>query len=123
MKDVLEFFDRTRIGLEDYSSLDNLMHIAENDVAAVVVCEKVIPENVSRIEIFHENERAALYTDLTIASVPIRYTNEDGTVTVVIKLREKTSIEHRLDVLEESQSVQDGAIEDLGLAMSDMMEG
>lgn len=123
MKDVLVLFDGTRIELEDYSSIDNLMHIAENDVSAVAICDKITLENVSRVEMFHGDDRIALYRNLIIAKPPIRYTNEDGTVTVVISLRERTSVEARLDALEESQNTQDGAIEDLGMAVSDLVEG
>ena len=36
--------------------------------------------------------------------------------------REKTDLEIRVDALEESQDVQDGAIEDLGAAVSEMTE-
>lgn len=123
MKDVLVLFDGTRIELEDYSSIDNLMHIAENDASAVAICDKITSENISRVEMFHGDDRIALYRNLIIAKPPIRYTNEDGTVTVVIFLRERTSVEARLDALEESDSVQNGAIEDLGLAISDIAEG
>ena len=42
---------------------------------------------------------------------------------VTISLREKTDIEKRLDALEESQQIQDGAIEDIGMVLSDMAEG
>ena len=37
--------------------------------------------------------------------------------------REKTELELRVDALEESQEVQDGAIEDIGLVLSDLAEG
>lgn len=43
-----------------------------------------------------------------------------------IHLREKTDVEiltERMDALEESQETQDGAIDDLGMAVSELMEG
>lgn len=52
----------------------------------------------------------AVYTDL-ILMAPAYHVNEDESVT--ISLREKTDIEKRLDALEESQDIQDGAIADL----------
>jgi hypothetical protein len=41
---------------------------------------------------------------------------------VVISLREKTAVELRLYALEESQETQDGAIADIGQALSDIVE-
>ena len=57
-----------------------------------------------------EESIAGVYTDMTLAD-PAYHVNEDGSVT--ISLREKTDIEKRLDALEESQDIQDGAIADL----------
>lgn len=51
-----------------------------------------------------------VYTDMILAD-PAYHVNEDESVT--ISLREKTDIEKRLDALEESQDIQDGAIADL----------
>jgi hypothetical protein len=52
----------------------------------------------------------AVYTDLILLE-PAYHVNADESVT--ISLREKTNIEKRLDALEESQDIQDGAIADL----------
>jgi hypothetical protein len=52
----------------------------------------------------------AVYTDLILLE-PAYHVNADESVT--ISLREKTDIEKRLDALEESQDIQDGAIADL----------
>lgn len=49
--------------------------------------------------------------------------NEDGVgITIIFGIREKTEVEKRLDALEESQSIQDGAIADRGDVVSEMME-
>lgn len=53
---------------------------------------------------------SGVYTDMILAD-PAYHVNEDGSV--MISLREKTDIEKRLDALEESQNIQDGAIADL----------
>lgn len=53
---------------------------------------------------------SGVYTDMILAD-PAYHVNEDESVT--ISLREKTDIEKRLDALEESQDIQDGAIADL----------
>ena len=53
---------------------------------------------------------SGVYTDMILAD-PAYHVNEDESVT--ISLREKTDVEKRLDALEESQDIQDGAIADL----------
>ena len=47
----------------------------------------------------------------------------DGKVEATFSLREKTELEKRLDAIEEGQSIQDGAIADLGEVVSTMAEG
>lgn len=42
---------------------------------------------------------------------------------VVVTMRIKTETEQRLDALEDAQRVQDGAISDLGAAVSDLADG
>lgn len=42
---------------------------------------------------------------------------------VVVTMRVKTETEQRLDALEDAQRVQDGAISDLGAAVSDLADG
>ena len=60
------------------------------------------------------------YTDLILMAAPVRQDTEDEKVSVTFGLREKTSVELQLDALEEGQAVQDGAIEDLGIVVSEM---
>ena len=67
-------------------------------------------------------EPHGIYDNLIADHAPTRQTLEDGGVLVVISLREKTAVELRLDALEESQETQDGAIADIGQALSDMVE-
>lgn len=57
------------------------------------------------------------YTDLVLVS-ETSTVSPDGTVLTSYHLREKTDEEKRLDALEEGQTVQDGAISDLGSATS-----
>lgn len=58
-----------------------------------------------------EQESATgVYTDM-ILEEPAYHVNADESVT--ISIREKTEVERRLDHLEESQDIQDGAIADL----------
>lgn len=125
----MTFKDGTRIEIEEGASLGHIAHIATNEANALFVCEKCTPDNVSEIKFSQPGEDGAEiitgeYTGLLLSGAPTRQTNEDGlSVTVTISLYEPSALELRVAALEESQTVQDEAIDDLGGAVSDMMEG
>lgn len=125
----MTFKDGTRIEIEEGASLGHIVHVATNEANALFVCEKCTPDNVSEIKFSQPGEDGAEiitgeYSGLLLSGAPTRATNEDGlSVTVVISLYEPSALELRIAALEESQSVQDEAIDDLGGAVSDMMEG
>lgn len=122
--DYMKLMDGTRITIEDGGSLDHIIHVAETEEDAVAVCAAVSLANLSHVEFCNEEDEAyGVYDGLLLNSIPTRQTNEDGTVTVTISVHEPSELERRVAALEESQSVQDGAIEDLGLAVSDLVEG
>ena len=125
----MTFKDGTRIEIEEGASLGHIVHIATNEANALFVCEKCTPDNVSEIKFSQPGEDGAEiitgeYSGLLLSYAPTRATNEDGlSVTVTISLYEPSALELRVAALEESQTVQDEAIDDLGGAVSDMMEG
>ena len=125
----MTFKDGTRIEIEEGASLGHIAYIATNEANALFVCEKCTPDNVSEIKFSQPGEDGAEiitgeYSGLLLSDAPTRATNEDGlSVTVTISLYEPSALELRVAALEESQTVQDEAIDDLGGAVSDMMEG
>ena len=121
----IKLADGTQYLIEDCASLDHIEHIAATEADALAVCTKLTPENLTHVEFATapDDEPHGIYENLVLNAAPIRQDTEDGKVLVVISLREKTELELRVDALEESQATQDGAIEDLGLAVSDMVEG
>lgn len=125
----MTFKDGTRIEIEEGASLGHIVHVATNEANALFVCEKCTPDNVSEIKFSQPGEDGAEiitgeYSGLLLSGTPTRATNEDGlSVTVTISLYEPSALELRVAALEESQGVQDEAIDDLGGAVSDMMEG
>lgn len=125
----MTFKDGTRIEIEEGASLGHIVHVATNEANALFVCEKCTPDNVSEIKFSQPGEDGAEiitgeYSGLLLSGAPTRQTEEDGiAVTVVISLYEPSALELRVAALEESQGVQDEAIDDLGGAVSDMMEG
>ena len=124
----MTFADGTKIEIEEGASLGNIVHIAPNEAMALFVCEKCTPDNVREITFSQPGEGGAdvvtgEYDNLVLTAAPTRATNEDGlTVTVVISLREQTELEARVEALEESQGVQDEAIDDLGGVVSELAE-
>ena len=123
----MTFKDGTRIEIEVGASLNHIVHIAQNEANALYVCEKCTPDNVGEITFSQPGEDGDTitgeYTGLILNGAPTRQTNEDGqTVTVVISMHEPTELELRVSALEESQGVQDGAIDDLATALSEGVE-
>lgn len=121
--DKLKFVDGTIIDIEDGATLSDITHIASNEANAMYVCGKVTAENVTSLQFLHGEAVTGNYQNVIIAAPTTREDGENGTVVVRMHFREKTDLEIRVDALEESQEVQDGAIEDIGTVLSDMAEG
>lgn len=121
----IKLADSTQIPIEDGASLDRIEHIAATEADALAVCAAFTPANLTHVEFATapDDEPHGVYDNLALIEPPTRQDTEDGKALVTIRLREKTDLELRVDALEESQATQDGAIEDLGLAVSDMVEG
>lgn len=118
--DKLKFTDGTVIDIEDGATLSEVTHIASNEANALFVCNKVTAENVEHLEFLHGDLITGSYDHVIIAAPTTREDGEEGAVIVRMHFREKTDVELRLDALEESQGVQDGAIEDIGAVLSDI---
>lgn len=120
--DKLRFMDGAEVDIEDGATLSEVTHIATNEANAMFVCNKVTAENVEHLEFLHGELITGSYDHVIIAAPTTREDGENGSVIVRMHFREKTDVELRLDALEESQEVQDGAIEDIGIVLSDMAE-
>lgn len=120
--DKLKFKDGTIIDIEEGGSLYDITHIATNEANAMYVCGKVTAENVASLQFLHGEAVTGDYQNVIIAAPTTREDGEEGAVIVRMHFREKTDVELRLDALEEGQTVQDGAIEDIGAVLSDMVE-
>ena len=119
--DKLKFYDGTIINIEDGASLADITHIARNEADAIFVCGKVTAENVVTLQFLHGEAVTGDYQNVVIAAPTTREDGEGETVVVRMHFREKTELEVRVDDLEESQEVQDGAIDDLGGVVSELM--
>lgn len=120
--DKLKFLDGTIIDIEEGATFAEVTHIASNEANALYVCGKVTPENVTHLDFLHGDAVTGSYDHVIIAAPTTREDGENGSVIVRMHFREKTEIEKRMDALEVSQEIQDGALEDLGAAVSELTE-
>lgn len=117
-KDKMILKDNTTIELEAGASLANIQVAAADRADMVEIWGKLTEDNLSSVQIqTGAGLTVGTYTDLVLVS-ETSTVSPDGTVLTSYHLREKTDEEKRLDALEEGQTVQDGAISDLGSATS-----
>ncbi|WP_302819165.1 MULTISPECIES: hypothetical protein [Hungatella] len=123
MKDTMNLKNGTVIELEAGASLRALQVAAADRAAMVATWEALTPDNLAAVQIkTGDGTVAGNYTDLVLVS-ETSVVAADGAVLTTYSLREKTAEEKRLDALEASQAVQDGAIGDLGEAVGTLSEG
>ena len=112
MNDYIRFADGSTLSIEGGASLSRIIHIAQDEAAAVAACALVTPANLQRVEVCTDGVTYGAYEGLVKDAEPFRYTNEDETVTVVISLREQSEVELRVRVLEEEMlEVQEALVE------------
>lgn len=95
-----------------------VLHIENGDIAALE--GQLTKQNLTEISI--SNAEGAVYGKYyNLQAVSLHKDLETGVVDVELKLEDRT--EARLSAVEEGQSLQDGAIADLGEVVSTMAEG
>lgn len=128
--DYIKLVDGYELTIEDGASIAEITHIAEDETAATEACAEIKKENVKRIEFWDENGTApyGVYGNMVLLAPATRQDEEvggepTGRVIVRFGLREQNEIEARLEALEVSQAIQDGAIEDIAEVVSELAEG
>lgn len=105
---------------EEAYNIGHMEHIAADETAAVSVSDAITRENLKHVEFRKDDVPTPYrtYDNLVVDTAPTRSTNKDGTVTVVISLREKNEIEkmaERLAAIEAEQTEQNEAIDFLAM--------
>lgn len=124
-KDKLILNDGTEIGLESGSSLSDIRVLSDTKADMVSKWDMLTPENLKSVRVVNTNGiTVGNYNDLVLVS---ETSYEKGKkIETSFHLQEKTDVEKRLDALEDvferGQEVQDGAIMDLGEAVSALSE-
>ena len=122
MKDKMILKNGSEIELEAGASINALQVRTANPPAMAEIWSKLTEENLKEVQIqTGEGLIVGNYMDLLLVS-EASVILENGVVLTTYHLREQTAVEKRLEALEVSQEIQDGAISDLGSATSALAE-
>ena len=122
MKDKLILKNQTEIEIESSASLSDIRVVSNTKYDMISAWDMLTPENLSSVRVVNgDGLTVGNYSDLVLVSETS--VEKDGKIETSFNLREKTEMEKRLDWIENRQEVQDGAITDLGAAVSGLAEG
>lgn len=126
MSEKLILKNNTEITIESASALSDIKVLSATKIEMVSVWDMLTEENLKHIEIQNENGIAIGIYDNVLLDSETATIQSDGKILTSFHLREKTDVEllrEEVEALKEGQEVQDGAITDLGTAVSDLSEG
>lgn len=114
--------DKTEIEVQEGVSLSNIQTIKNNMVEVDDLKTKLTKKgNLNSVQFKQDEEVVGEYENMILVSPMFTIDAlEEEKLLVTFGLREKTDVEKRLDALEESQTIQDGAIADLGSVIGEM---
>lgn len=121
MKDKIILSNNYEIEIESGASLSDIRVVSETKTDMLDTWDMLTPVNLASVRVINgDGMTVGTYNDLVL--VLETSTEKDGKIETSFNLREKTDTEKRLDALESGQEVQDGAIMDLGEAVSTLSE-
>lgn len=126
MKNKLMLVNQENLNIESGSSLSNMRILSDTKYDMVSAWDMLTGENLKHIEIQSVDGTVIGTYDNILLESETSTVQPDGRILTSFKLREKTKVEmleERIAQLESGQEVQDGAISDLGTAVSDLAEG
>lgn len=126
MNEKLILSSRSKINIESGSSLSDIKVVSATKYDMISTWDMLTEENLKHVEIQNEDGVAIGIYDNILLESETSTIQPDGTILTSFYLREKTEVEllrKRVEQLENGQEVQDGAISDLGAAVSDLAEG
>ena len=118
--------DNTEIEIKEGASIWDITAVANDFTALGTIAEALKKDkNLETVQFKTNDEVTGEYTDMILETPLFRDVDidNDGKVVANFSLREKTDIEKRLDAIEAGQTLQDGAIRDLGDVVSTIAEG
>lgn len=121
---ILVLKDKTEITLGNNSSRTHLLVTSASRAKMVDIWEKLTKDNLQELQLKVGGQVTGEYGDMLLVNETSTI-KEDGTIETEFIIREKTEIEklrEEIESLKESQGVQDGAIDDLGVVTSTLAE-
>lgn len=124
-KDKLILKNGAEIELEAGASLGALQVLSADRAAMLATWELLTPGNLAQVQVKNgDGLTVGTYTDLVLVS-ETSVVASDGKVLTTYSLRPKTDVERlteRVEVVEEGQQVQDGAINDVAKLAGSLAE-
>ncbi len=117
--------NQTQINIESGSSLSEMKVLSDTKYDMVSVWDMLTEENLKHIEIQNDDGTVIGTYDNILLDSEISTVRPGGKILTSFHMREKTELEllrERVEQLESGQEVQDGAISDLGEAVSGLAE-
>ncbi len=122
-KDKLVLKDGAEIALETGASLGNIAVVSESMEGMLSKWKKLTQDNLTEVCIKNSAGLAVRrYKDLVLIS-ETSIVQQDGTVHTVFRLKEKDSLEKRMDAVEAGQAVQDETIASMGEELTNTQLG
>ncbi len=126
MKDTLLFNDKTTIDLESGSVLDDIKVLSATKQDMLAAWDKFTDFNLKSVQIKNKDGVPVGHYENLVLENETSVIRSDGSILTSFRLREKSDVEllkEQIDTMKEQQEVQDGAIADLGEAVSGLAEG
>lgn len=123
--DKLILNNQSQINIESGSSLSDMKVLSDTKYDMVSTWDMFTEDNLKHIEIQNEDGVVIGIYDNILLDSETSTIQTDGIILTILHLREKTEVEllrERVEQLESGQEVQDGAISDLGVAVSGLAE-
>ena len=126
MNDYLKLVDGTRVDIEEGASLDHIVHIADDETAAVAVCRKLTNENVRHVEFWQDlpdiETPYGAYDNMVLIGPPTMQVTEDEKIEVTIGLREMTEMEIEIASLKDANSALAEEVTSTEMALTELYE-
>ena len=126
MKDILLFNDKTTIDLESGSVLDDIKILSATKQDMLAVWDKFTDFNLKSVQIKNTDGVPVGHYENLVLENETSVIRSDGSILTSFRHREKSDVEllkEQIETMKEQQEVQDGAIADLGEAVSGLAEG
>ena len=126
MKDILIFNDKTTVDLESGSVLGDIKILSATKQDMLAAWDKFTDFNLKSVQIKNTDGVPVGHYENLVLENETSVIRPDGSILTSFRLREKSDVEllkEQIETMKEQQEVQDGAIADLGEAVSGLAEG